>query len=62
MDKTTIVVIRFDGRFEIDAEGNWVNVNGRTKARLIHTKITYDELLETAYKATDINPNHFGSK
>ena len=58
MDETTIVVIRFDGRFEIDAEGNWVYVNGRTKARLVHTKITYDELLEIAYEATDINPNH----
>ena len=62
MDETTIVVIRFDGRFEIDAEGNWVYVNGRTKARLVHTKITYDELLEIAYEATDINPNHFRIK
>ena len=62
MDETTIVVIRFDGRFEIDAEGNWGYVNRRTKARLIHMKITYDELLEIAYEATDINPNHFRIK
>ena len=62
MDETTIVVIRFDGRFEIDAEGNWVYVNGRTKARLIHTKITYDELLEIACRETNINPNHFWIK
>ena len=62
IDETTIVIIQFDGRFEIDAEGNWGYVNGRTKARLIHTKCTYEELLKIAYKATNINPNHFQIK
>ena len=62
MEENIIVVIRFDGRFEIDAEENWGYIGGRTKARLIHTKITYDELLEIAYEATDINPNHFRIK
>ena len=55
MEENTIVVIRFNGRFEIDAEGNWGYIGGRTKARLIHTKCTYNELLKIAYEATNIN-------
>ena len=62
MEGNTIVVIRFDGRFEIDAEGNWGYIGGRTKARLIHTKCTYNELLEIAFEAMDINPKHFQLK
>ena len=62
MEENTIVVIRFNGRFEIDAEGNWGYIGGRTKARLIHTKCTYNELLEIAYEATNINLNHFRLK
>ena len=52
MEENTIVVIRFDGRFEIDAEGNWGYIGGRTKARLIHTKCMYNELLEIAGTTT----------
>ena len=62
MDETTIVVIWFDGRLKIDAKRNWSYVNGRTKARLIHTNCTYNELLEIAYEVTNINPNHFRIK
>ena len=62
MEETTIVVIRFDGRFKIDAEGNWGYVSGKTKARLIHTKCIYNELLQVASEVTNINPNHFRIK
>ena len=50
MEENIIVVIRFDGRFEIDAEGNWGYIDGRTKARLIHTKCMYNELLKLHMK------------
>ncbi|KAF3434628.1 hypothetical protein FNV43_RR21713 [Rhamnella rubrinervis] len=33
MQETTKVVIQFDGRFEMDVEGNWIYVDRRTKAR-----------------------------
>ncbi|KAF3457948.1 hypothetical protein FNV43_RR02610 [Rhamnella rubrinervis] len=51
-----------DGMFEMDAERNWTYVDGKTKARLIHTNRTYNELLEIAYEATSLNPNQFQIK
>lgn len=62
MDETALVVIRYDGRFEIGADGNWGYINGRNKARLIQTKCTYNELLDIVYDATNINRNDFRIK
>ena len=45
MKENIIVIIWFDGRFDIDAEGNWGYIGRRIKVRLIHTKCTYNELL-----------------
>ncbi|KAF3457978.1 hypothetical protein FNV43_RR02640 [Rhamnella rubrinervis] len=62
MQKTAIVVIHCDGRFEMDAKRNYTYVDGRTKAKLMHTNCTYNELLEIAYKAASLNPNQFRIK
>lgn len=62
MDETALVVIRYDGRFEIVADGNWGYINGRNKARLIQTKCTYNELLDIVYDVTNINRNDFRIK
>ncbi|KAF3443062.1 hypothetical protein FNV43_RR16983 [Rhamnella rubrinervis] len=62
MRETTIVVIRCDGRFEIDVERNWTYVDLRMKTRLIHTNNTYNELLKIAYEAKSLNPNQFRIK
>ncbi|KAF3438944.1 hypothetical protein FNV43_RR17219 [Rhamnella rubrinervis] len=59
LQENTVVVIRFEGRFEVDGEGNWEYVGGRTKAKLIQTNCTYDELLQLAYDVTNINLNEF---